>query len=71
MVSDLNMTHGEMLDFVSFLLLGFTLVMSLRHFDFETHLNTLIFFHKKKDVRFDYVLSNRVYFGVNFSFEIV
>ena len=44
MVSDLNMTRGEMLDLVSFLLLGFTLVMSLRHFDFETRLNLLIFF---------------------------
>ena len=35
MVSDLNMSHGKMSDFVSFPLLGFTLVIKLRKFDFE------------------------------------
>ena len=45
--SDLNMSHGKMSDFVSFLLLGFTLVITLRNFDFESHWNTLILFDKK------------------------
>ena len=49
-----------MSDFVSFPLLGFTLVIKLRNFDFESHWNTLIFFDKKNDVRFDNVLSNSV-----------
>ena len=60
MMSDLNISHGKMSDFVSFPLLGFTLVIKLRNFDFESHWNTLIFFDKKNDVRFDSVLSNSV-----------
>ena len=60
MMSDLNISHGKMSDFVSFPLLGFTLVIKLRNFDFESHWNTLIFFDKKNDVRFDNVLSNSV-----------
>ena len=46
-MSDLNISHGKMSDFVSFPLLGFTLVIKLRKFDFESHWNTLIFFDKK------------------------
>ena len=60
MMSDLNICHGKMSDFVSFPLLGFTLVIKLRNFDFESHWNTLMFFDKKNDVRFDNVLSNSV-----------
>ena len=41
-------------DFVGFPLLGFTLVIKLRNFDFESHRNTLIFLIK--NVRFDYAL---------------
>ena len=37
MVADLNMSHWKMSDFVSFPLLGFTLVIKLRSFDFEGH----------------------------------
>ena len=37
MVSDLNMSHGKMSDFVLFPLLGFTLAMKLRNFDFKGH----------------------------------
>ena len=37
MVSDLNMSHGKMSDFVSFSLLGLTLVIKLRNFDFKGH----------------------------------
>ena len=48
-----------MSDFVSFLLFGFTVVIKLRNFDFECHWNALIFFDKK-NVRYDYVLSNSV-----------
>ena len=55
MASDWNMSRGKMSDFVSFPLFGFTLVIKLRNFDFESHWNTLIFFDKKiYDVRFEY-----------------
>ena len=47
MTSDLQMSHGKMSDFVSFLLFGFTLVRKLRNFDFKGHLNTVIFLIKK------------------------
>ena len=36
-MSDLNMSYGKMLDFVSFPLFGFTVVSKLRNFDFEGH----------------------------------
>ena len=48
MVSDLNMFHEKMSDFVSFSLFGFTLVIKVRNSDFESHGNTLICFDKKK-----------------------
>ena len=48
MVSDLNMANEKMSDFVSFALFGFTLVVKLRNFDFESHWNILIFLIKKK-----------------------
>ena len=35
MVSDLNMSHRRMSDFVSFPLFAFTLVTKVRNFDFE------------------------------------
>ena len=47
MMSDLNMSKGKMPNFVSFPLLGFTVVIKLRIFDFESHWNTWIFFDKK------------------------
>ena len=37
MESDMNMSHGKMFDFVSFPLIGSTLVISLRNFDFKGH----------------------------------
>ena len=37
MMSDLNMSHGKMTDFLSFPLLAVTLVIKLRNFDFESH----------------------------------
>ena len=37
MMSDLNMSHGQMCDFVSFPMFGFTLVKKLRNFSFEGH----------------------------------
>ena len=43
MTSHLNMSHGKMSDFVSFLLFGYTLAIKLINFDFESHWNTLIF----------------------------
>ena len=56
MTSNLNVPHEKMTDFVSFLLFRFTLVIKLRNFDFENHRNTLIFFIKKNNVKFDCVL---------------
>ena len=47
MMSELNMSYGKLSDFVSFLLLEFTLIIKLRNFDFENHCNTLRFFGKK------------------------
>ena len=44
MASDLNMLYEKMSDFVSFPLFGFTLVIKLRNFNFESHWNTLRFF---------------------------
>ena len=66
MLSDLNMSYGKMSDFVSFPLPESTLVIKLRNFDFESYWNILIFFDKKNDVRFEYVLSNSVWFGLSF-----
>ena len=37
MLPDFNMSHGKMSDLVSFPLLGFTLVIKLRNFDFKGH----------------------------------
>ena len=60
MMSDLNIFHGKMSDFVSFPLFRVTLVMKLRNLNFKVRENTLIFFDKENDVRFDYVLPNSV-----------
>ena len=60
MMSDLNISHGKMSDFVSFPLFRVTLVMKLRNLNFKVRENTLMFFDKENDVRFDYVLSNSV-----------
>ena len=37
MVSELNMYHEKLSDFVSFLLYGFILVIKRRNFEFESH----------------------------------
>ena len=37
MASDLNMSRGKMSDFDSIPLFGFSLVIKLRNFDFESH----------------------------------
>ena len=41
-ISDLNMSHAKMSDFVSFPLLGFTFAIKLRNSNLESHWNTLI-----------------------------
>ena len=64
MASDLIMPHGKMSDLVSFPMFGFTLLIKLRNFDFESHLNTFLI--KKNDVTFEYVLSNSVSFDLSF-----
>ena len=71
MVSDLNMSHRKMSDFVLFPLVGFILVIKLRNFNSEGQ-NTSVFLIKnndfliKNDVRFDYVPSSSVWFGLSF-----
>ena len=60
MVSDLSISYSKMSDFVSFQLLGLTLVAKLRNFGFEGNSNALIFFDTKNHVRFDNVLSSSV-----------
>ena len=47
MVSELNMSHGKLSDFVSFPLFGFNLARKLGNFDFEGHQNILMLFDKK------------------------
>ena len=42
MMSDLNMNHEKMSDFILLSLFGFSLVIKLRNFDFESHCNALI-----------------------------
>ena len=37
MMPDLDMSYEKMSDFVSFPLFWFTLVINVRHFDFESH----------------------------------
>ena len=48
MTSVLNMSDGKMSDFLSFPLFGFTLLIKLRNFGFESHWNTLAYLSKKK-----------------------
>ena len=62
MMSDLNVPWKSV-DFFSFSLFVFTLVIILRKLDFESHWNTLIFFDKKRyGVRFKYVPWENVWF---------
>ena len=52
--------------FVSIPLFGFTSVIKVRNFDFESHWNILIIFDKEGyGVRFEYV-SSSVWFGLSF-----
>ena len=49
------MSHGKMSDFVSITLFGFTLVINLRNFDFESHWNVPLIFDKERyGVKFQY-----------------
>ena len=52
------MSHENVSDFVSFPLFGFTLVIKLRNFDFESHRNTLLFLNKKEDMLSDFNMSH-------------
>ena len=65
MIWDLNMSHEKMSGFVSFLLFGLTLLIKPREFNFKSHWNT-IFFIRKRDLRFEFVLSNSVWFVLTF-----
>ena len=56
MMSNLNISCVKMSDFVSFLLFRYTLNITLKNFDFESHEDILIVFDKKRyNVRFEYV----------------
>ena len=57
MISDLNISHGKMSDFVSFPLFRFTLVIKLRNFNFESHRDTFL---SKKTISDLNILSNSV-----------
>ena len=58
MVSDLNVSHEKMSDFVSFSLFEFTLVIKLRKFDFQRSLKYFnVLLYKKNYIRFENVLS--------------
>ena len=46
MMSGFNMPHKKMSSFVSFPLLGLTLVVKLRNLDFESYWNNLTIFNK-------------------------
>ena len=65
-MSDLNMSHGKMSNFVSIPLFGFTLVIKLGNFQFERQWNILIFFDEERYVvRFEYVPWKNVWFCFN------
>ena len=62
-MSYLNMSYGEMSDFVWFSLFVFSLVTKLRSLDLKIHWNTLIFFDKKRyGVIFENVPWNNAWF---------
>ena len=64
MMSDLNMSHKN--NWICFIyIIGFTLLIKLRKFDFESHWKTLIVFDQKNDVRFENVLPDIVWFGLS------
>ena len=47
MMSDSNLCHGKMFDFVSFPFCGFNLVIKVKNFDFKSRWSTFTFFDKK------------------------
>ena len=64
MTSDLNVLYGEMSKFATLPMFDFTLVIKLTSFDFESNWNN--FFQSKiNDIRFEYDLSNNVWFGLS------
>ena len=64
--SDLDSSHGKMSDFLPLSLFGLILFIKLRNFSFEINWNTLIFFNKKSNVRFEFVLLNSARSGSGF-----
>ena len=66
MVSNLNVSHGEMSHFVSFSLFEFTLFIQLGNLDFKSHENTLIYFDKKDMVSNLNMPQGKITFFVSF-----
>ena len=65
-MSDLNMSHGKMSDFVSFASFGFTLAIKLRNFDFESHWSSLIFLINNCIVSYLNMSHGKIYDFVSF-----
>ena len=63
-VSQLNMSHGKMSGFISFLLFRFNLVIELEISMLKV--TEILICFDKKNVRFNYVLSNSVWFCLSF-----
>ena len=67
-MSELNISHRKMSDFISFSLFGFTLVVKLRNFNFKSHWDILIFL-TKKNMASDFNMSHeKMFHFVAFSF---
>ena len=66
MATDLDMHYGKKIDFISFPLCGLNLVIKLRNFGFGSNWRDFNIFWSKTDFRFEYFLSNSVWFGLSF-----
>ena len=67
-MSELNISHRKMSDFISFSLFGFTLVVKLRNFNFKSHWDILIFL-TEKNMASDFNMSHeKMFHFVAFSF---
>ena len=73
-MSDINMSHNKISDFVPFPFFGFILIIKLRNFDFKSHWNILIFLDKNDMAfficRFEYILLKNLWFSVACIFSL-
>ena len=66
MATDLDMHYGKIIDFISLPLCGLNLVIKLRNLGFGSNWRDFNIFWSKTDFRFEYFLSNSVWFGLSF-----